>query len=228
MVGNVLSLVVLTVVAGSISAMLVRHAQQIGLTTAALLAEREAVAERARYDERSRQYRLLHDSVLCTLNSIASGAEYGPRLRERCAADAELIRGMISADPRVSGVLAAELALVVHAQFALGLRVHQHFGDLPDHLPPAVVAALAGACREALNNVLKHAGTGEAWVTATAGPDGTLTVTVVDRGPGLPRPFTPGLGLRRSVAARMAEAGGSSSLDSEPGQGTRVELTWPR
>ena len=106
--------------------------------------------------------------------------------------------------------------------------MHRHLGDLPDHLPPAAVSALAGACREALNNVIKHAGAGEAWVTATAGPDGTIFVTVVDRGRGLPRPFTPGLGLTRSVAARMAEAGGGSTVDGEPGQGTCVELTWPR
>ncbi len=228
-VGNVLSLVVFTVVAGTISNMLMRHAETIRSTTAAMLAERERVAEqRARYDERSRQYRMLHDTVLSTLNSIARGAEQGPRLRERCAADADLIRGMISADPRAFTGLAGELALVIRDQSALGLRVHRHLGDLPDHLPPAAVSALAGACREALNNVIKHAGAGEAWVTATAGPDGTVTVTVVDRGRGLPRPFTPGLGLTRSVAARMAEAGGGSTVDGEPGQGTCVELTWPR
>jgi signal transduction histidine kinase len=36
-----------------------------------------------------------------------------------------------------------------------------------------------------------------------------------------------GSGLRRSIAARMAEVGGKSTIDSEAGEGTCVELSWP-
>lgn len=181
--------------------------------------------ERARCDERIRLYRMLHDSVLPTLTAIARGTAADARLRERCAADAGLIRGLISAGPRVPASLPVALTEVVQAQQALGLRVHSQFGELPDGLPSQVIAALSGACREALNNVLEHAGTGEAWVTAT-GSGGAVTVTVVDRGRGMPA-VPAGFGVSRSIAARMVEAGGASTIDSEAGEGTRVELTWP-
>jgi signal transduction histidine kinase len=229
-VGNVVSLLMFTAVAGTISALMMRHARAIRSTTLAMLADRElAAARQARYDERSRQYRMLHDTVLSTLNSIARGTVDSKRLRERCAADADLIRGMISGDPRALTSLSAELSHVIRDQSALGLRIHSQFGAVPEDLPSGTVAALAGATREALNNVIKHAGTDEAWVTAASHEDGRVLVTVVDRGRGLPRaPVTPGLGLSRSIAARMAEAGGSYVIDSEPGEGTCVELRWPR
>jgi signal transduction histidine kinase len=229
-VGNVLSLLVFTAVAGTISSLLMRHARTIQATTSTMLAAREhAVAQRVRYDERVRQYRMLHDTVLSTLNSIARGTGADARLRERCAADADLVRGMISGDPRVVTSLSVELAHVIRDQAALGLRVHSQFGDVPGDLPPGTVAALSGACREALNNVIKHAGTGEAWVTATGRADGRVAVTIVDRGRGLPpHPFVPGFGLSRSIIARMAETGGTCVIDSEPWEGTCVELSWPR
>jgi signal transduction histidine kinase len=229
-VGNVLSLLVFTVVAGTISTLTMRHAHTIRTTTLTLLADRErAAARQARFDERSRQYRMLHDTVLSTLNSIARGMPDSARLRERCAADADLIRGLISGDPRALTNLATELSYVIRDQSALGLRIHSQFGGLPEDLPAGTVEALAGACREALNNVIKHAGTAQAWVTAAGRDGGGVTVTVVDRGRGLPPgDFLPGLGLRRSITARMAEAGGTCVIDSEPGEGTCVELTWPR
>jgi signal transduction histidine kinase len=187
-----------------------------------------AAEERARFAERTRLYRMLHDSVLPTLTAIARGTARDAGLRERCAADADLIRGMISASAggAPASSLPDGLAEVIRAQQALGLRVHARFGPVPDGLPGAVIAALTGACREALNNVIKHAGTGEAWVTAT-GAAGTVTVAVVDRGRGMPA-VRAGSGLRQSIVARMVEAGGKSRIDSEAGEGTCVELSWPR
>jgi signal transduction histidine kinase len=100
---------------------------------------------------------------------------------------------------------------------------------LPEFLPPEVIAALTGACREALNNVAKHAGTDEAWVTAFAEREGSVTITIVDRGNGFdPESLIPGQGLKYSIAARMAEVGGTSKVDSEIGDGTSVELKWPK
>jgi signal transduction histidine kinase len=36
-----------------------------------------------------------------------------------------------------------------------------------------------------------------------------------------------GYGIRNSILARVAEVGGAASIDSHPGQGTRVDLRWP-
>jgi signal transduction histidine kinase len=228
--GNVLSLFSFTVVAGLITRRLLSQAETIAETTAATLRVRErAAAERARHDERLAQYRLLHDTVLSTLNTIARGAvQDTAQLRQRCAAEADALRSMISGAGKPTATLIVELALVVHHQAALGLRVHSNIAQVPENLPPEVVVALTGSCREALNNVAKHSGTNEAWLTAYADQDGSVVVTVVDRGCGFdPEFITPGLGVSRSIVARMAEAGGISSVDSGIGQGTCVELRWP-
>ncbi len=228
--GNVLSLVGFTVVAGLITKLLLSQAETIAATTTAMLGVRErAAAEHARHDERSTQYRLLHDTVLSTLNTIARGAiQDSARLRQRCAAEADFLRSMISGNGQPTTNLIMELAVVVHHQAALGLRVHSNMAEVPETLPPEAIAALAGSCREALNNVAKHAGTAEAWLTAHTEQNGAVVITVVDRGHGFyPDSVSRGMGMSHSIKARMAEAGGSSAVESEIGQGTCVELRWP-
>jgi signal transduction histidine kinase len=230
-IGNVLSLLGFTVVAGVITKRLLGQAETIAATTAAMLSAREhAAAQHARHDERMTQYRLLHDTVLSTLNTIARGdVQVSAQLRQRCAAEADALRSMISGDGRPATPLIAELALVVRHQAALGLRVHSNIGELPQALPPKATVALVGSCREALNNVAKHAGTDEAWLTACAGQDGSVVISVVDRGLGFdPELIAGGLGMSQSIVARMAEAGGTSKVDSGSGEGTCVELRWPR
>jgi len=85
------------------------------------------------------------------------------------------------------------------------------------------------------NNVAAHAGTGKAWVTVGVTPpgdvaaQGRLQVTVRDAGAG----FDPGsvdrarLGVRRSITERVEDWGGSASVQSAPGEGTVVRLSWP-
>jgi signal transduction histidine kinase len=96
-------------------------------------------------------------------------------------------------------------------------------------VPAPVAAAISNAVREALSNVAAHAGTGEAWVEVSRPAPGRLQVTVRDQGGG----FDPAdvdrtrLGLRRSIAERMADCGGQASIWSAPGQGTVACLSWP-
>jgi signal transduction histidine kinase len=192
-------------------------------------------SEESRDTERTRQYRMLHDTVLSTLSALARGGldPSDPLVRQRCAADADYLRGLISSGGAAAGnQLQGELAAVGRSQAALGLRVHVHCADIPPDLPEPVVRGLTDACREALNNVIKHSGGSQAWVTAV-GPDphspGPLaTVTITDRGRGFdPGRVGPGLGMRESISGRMSEIGGVAQVDSSPGQGTTVELAWP-
>lgn len=202
--------------------------------------------ENAKGEERVRQYRILHDTVLSTLSAIARGVDPSdPLVRQRCAADAEYLRSIISSEGLSNANrLQSELATVGRDQAALGLRVHQHVADLPAGLPSAVVHAIAESSREALNNVLKHSGTDQAWITAiggdsdngaddnSAGAEGgngaRITVTITDRGTGFdPATATEGLGLQQSIIGRMREVGGQAFVDSSPGHGTTVELQWP-
>jgi signal transduction histidine kinase len=189
-----------------------------------------AEAHRARYAERLEQHRALHDTVLATLTAIAGGVDAGaPQVRERCAREAAYLRRLVQRTAREDPppVLDAALEDAVASAEMLGLRVTAQYDRLPE-LPAVAVAALADAVTEAFNNVRRHAGTGRAWLTVTGRVDGGVAVTVVDRGAGFdPRATAPGLGLRRSVRARMAECGGGTSIDAAPGEGVRVELRWP-
>jgi signal transduction histidine kinase len=101
------------------------------------------------------------------------------------------------------------------------------------HVPDPVATALAFAVREALANVARHAGTAEAWVAVSpvpesgSGRDG-VEVTVRDRGAGFdPAQVDPTrLGLRRSILERVSDWGGQATIQSAPGAGTVVTVTW--
>lgn len=190
--------------------------------------------ERVRYlREQIRRYRALHDGPLSVLTAIASGGLdlNDDEVRRQAAVSANLLRGLISDDP-MSTLTDLSIALTqAGSDYAVhGLRVHYQFSDLPADLPAAVVDALSGASREALNNIAAHAGTDRAWLTARAdGGDGTVAVSIVDQGKGFdPAATRHGKGLSDSITGRMADVGGHAVVDSMPGQGTRVELRWHR
>jgi signal transduction histidine kinase len=108
----------------------------------------------------------------------------------------------------------------------LGLQIHHSHDGVAQDLPAAVVEAIAQAVKEALNNVAKHAGTREAWVVAEGQQDG-IVVSVADHGCGFDTAaIKPGLGITRSLRERMASVGGEVEIDSQPGEGTYVEIRW--
>jgi signal transduction histidine kinase len=207
-----------------------------------------AEAERARYAERMAHHRALHDTVLATLTAIATGrADPGAEaVRERCAREAAYLRRLVQqqAEGDAAPAVTEAVERAVRSVECLGLRVKAQYGAVPD-IPGPVAEALGSAVTEALNNVLRHAGTGQAYVTVTGlgdgetddegqgaggkeGRRGGVVVTVADRGIGFdPRTAGKGIGLRSSVVARMEEAGGAAEIDSAPGEGTCVVLRWP-
>ena len=101
----------------------------------------------------------------------------------------------------------------------------------PQRLPLRfdVASAIAGAVREALNNVRRHAGTDRATVRLDGDAAG-LRVEVVDEGRGFAVTgdvTATRRGLRESVRGRMDRIGGSATVTSTEGAGTVVRLTWP-
>lgn len=195
-------------------------------------AESQRAAERARTTARLANYRALHDTVLTTLVAIARGGldHRSEEVRRQCARDADYVRRLrgidgVDADAAAS-TLSQKLIEVIAGAEALGLRIHFQRDALPDDLPAEVIEGLGDAAREALNNVIKHAGTGTAWLTATH-DGGVVTVSVVDRGVGFdPARTESGFGLPWSVTHRMTEVGGTAVVDSAPSEGTSVTLTW--
>jgi signal transduction histidine kinase len=225
-------IVVFTAVAWFGGRILFQAAQQTDAATLlALEAQRREAAAEARDRERKRQYDKLHDTVLHTLENISRGVwdVQSRQARENCERDGEYLRGLITGGAdNIPTDLGAALATMARDRSTLGaLRINQQFDSLPANIPMPVAEALAGAAREALNNAAKYAHVDEVWLTAHGDGRGGVSVTVADRGAGfdLDAPHA-GLGLTRSINHRMIEAGGQVEIDSAPGEGTIVEMSW--
>jgi len=215
---------------------------------------REQYVSLSRNIERREHERLLHDTVLNTLTALArAGQAAAGEVVGRCRHDVTLMEFVLGdpGDPAkeagraYGGMIAAIEALAVEMR-ARGLDVHvadaigaTGAGADAPVVPVPVAVAIVRAVREALANVISHAGTAEAWVDispaapgtddANAAAPGGLQVTVRDAGAGFdPASVDPArLGLRRSITERIADWGGLASIRSAPGEGTVVSLRWP-
>ena len=112
-----------------------------------------------------------------------------------------------------------------------GLRFHF---TRPEDLVSRTIAAktrhhLLLAVREAIGNVLKHAGASQVTIAMQVAEGDQLTVTVTDDGIGFDPQKRAGVGHDGlgNMARRMREAGGSVDIHSEPGKGTRVVFRVP-
>ncbi|PWD50814.1 hypothetical protein C8046_09305 [Serinibacter arcticus] len=130
---------------------------------------------------------------------------------------------------------------------APGLDVVLHHDADVVTLPGPVVRALGDAVGEALRNAARHGGVTTAAVTVAAGGGGDggdggadggadddgdtasrgVSVVVSDTGRGFdPATTRASYGLRESVRRRAALVGADVRVDSAPGRGTRVSLSW--
>lgn len=91
-------------------------------------------------------------------------------------------------------------------------------------LPAAVEVAVLRIVQEAIANVARHSHARTCRVHLTA--NGALTVEVEDDGRGLPADHRSGVGLP-SMRERAAEVGGTCTISSPPGGGTRVHAMLP-
>lgn len=198
--------------------------------------------------ERARIARELHDDAiqqLAGLSIVLGGLRQrlkgaGPpddvdetlgRLNDRVATLADGLRTL--SHELHSGVLehaGLVAALKQHCrEFARhhSLDVSVSAGDDGDALEPEVALCLYRVAQEALSNTARHARARAARVRLERKP-GSVELDIVDDGLG----FDPvgrdgsGLGLR-SIAERVRLARGSVTIESQPGQGTRVQVRIP-
>ena len=201
-------------------------------------ADRELRASRARLvevadAERRRIQRNLHDgaqqrltSVLLSLGRLR-GTDVGPAALldaaiEELAAGLEELRELASGlHPALlteRGLATALEALVMRAPLPVELEI------VPDRrLPEQIEAAAYYVVAEALANVQKHAGARRARVRVATG-DGQVDVSVSDDGAG--GADEEGSGLR-GLADRVESLGGTLSLESPAGGGTRLAAQIP-
>jgi signal transduction histidine kinase len=200
-------------------------------------------------EERHRIARDLHDSVSQALFSTVlhtraaqkalekeSVSTSGP-LERALGAIGDLTRGAqsemraliyeLGRDPVDGGLAAAlaEHAAQLGARDGLAVDVHMPDGRLA--LPRHAETQLFGIGREALANVVKHAGANRARVHVEA-PPGHVLVEITDDGRGFdPAARHPGHFGLESMRSRADEIGGVLTIVSAPGQGTVVRVVAP-
>jgi signal transduction histidine kinase len=185
-------------------------------------AQRDATIAAARRAEERDYLAALHDTAASTM--LAAGLGMVDGSEPWMAAQAERDMALLT-EQRPGGRLdlARVLADVVeHSPVTADL-------DQPDelYLPATAALALSQSVREALANVARHAGVEHATV-AVSGSSDEVSVVVTDHGRG----FDPATvsthrrGISMSIVERMGRARGSATVQSRPGTGTTVRLSW--
>jgi signal transduction histidine kinase len=128
-----------------------------------------------------------------------------------------------------------DLGLVPALQFQLehferrsGMSCEFVEEDVAESLPDVVNTCVYRVVQEALHNAEKHSGASRIRVSVQQSAD-SLTATVEDNGRGFEwqgRANNRGLGLI-GIRERATLAGGTVSIDTSPGRGTRVKLRIP-
>jgi signal transduction histidine kinase len=202
----------------------------------------------AQEDERKRVARELHDETTQDLAVLVMGLETAsaalkaggpaPRLDEVKALAVrtleEVHRLILDLRPSVLDDLGLFSAIRWYAERQLGGRgvaVRCEIHELERRLPPEFEIALFRVCQEAVNNIARHARAES--VLIQLGAEGReLVIEIEDDGQG----FEPGGGARRDgrphyglmgIRERAEILGGRATVDSAPGQGTRVEVRVP-
>jgi two-component system nitrate/nitrite sensor histidine kinase NarX len=195
--------------------------------------------------ERQRLARDLHDAVTQTLFSASLISEVLPRIWERDAEEGqrrlaevrELTRGALAEmrtlllELRPAALADAELgdllrqlgeATTGRARVPVDVRVEGEHSQMP----PDVKVALYRIAQEALNNVAKHSGAGQATVRLCCGPE-QVALHIADDGRGFELDSVPPTRLGVGIMRERAEAVGAElAIESELGRGTEVSVVW--
>jgi len=201
--------------------------------------------EKAIDAERSRLARELHDSVTQSLYSVTLYADAAQRLlsaeqweqaaenlnkagttaKEALGEMRSLVYELLPPILEQEGLVAALESRLEAVEGRAGLETHLNV-ESGDRLPAEVEAGLYGVAQEALNNTLKHAHASRVDISLQQ-DGGAVRLEVADDGIG----FDPqaaqahgGLGLR-GMAERVEQICGRLEIQSEPGEGTSVQVT---
>jgi signal transduction histidine kinase len=221
-----------------------------GQLQASLDANRRFAEASARHEERSRIARELHDAISQELfslsvlagglrRSLPAGSPVLPEVEtmERTAGGAmREMRSLLLALRPVAleeADLAGAIEGVCHVYSdRLGIPVRAEFelaGLGAAGLPPAVEHAVLRVTQEAVANAARHAGPGQVTVRLHA-DSRHARLEVADDGCGFDMVTEPadtgGLGLH-TMRDRVTELGGRLTIDSAPGEGTRVRACFP-
>lgn len=201
----------------------------------------------AQEDERARVARELHDETAQILSAatlhlaalraslkrkpeaIVTVEKLQDLARQMSQSLYRLVRDLRPAHLDDLGLIPALNYLLTETQSASRVEFELDVKGTPHRLDLSVETVLFRVAQEAISNVVRHAGTQRARVQLSFGED-NVHLTVADEGQGFdPRaPVDPphGWGLE-GMRERIESAGGTFSLKSAIGQGTRVDATIP-
>ena len=198
-------------------------------------AEREMVLEQTLVEHRRLLDGIIHDQVMTAL--VAAVHNDRPPAQVAQVAQQALTTLETAAAPggTVAPVTADNLGRLLHdvvASVSEDALVTAHPAPSMDWQVSSQVASLVSqAVREAVVNATKHAHASSIDVHVRPGVIGdlrALEVCVIDDGLGFDPEAVPEgrFGLKVSIGERMRLVGGASSVESMPGSGTTITLTW--
>jgi len=193
-----------------------------------------AVRQHATEAERVQVDSIVHDSVLTTL--ISAARAFSPEAKALAATMAGNaighLREAVAVAPDSEATISGEIVVqrISSAAESMSQPVTvRTFVDEWCEIPVAVAEAAYSATVQAMINSLQHAGSGvDRWVDVHSYGHQAFTIEIGDRGAGFDPEQIPTerLGVRISILERVASAGGRARIDTAPGEGTLITLSW--
>ncbi len=196
-------------------------------------------------EERTRLAREMHDSVTQTIYSVSMMADSLPQIWDRSPAEAKRnlaklrqmtlvalteMRGLLF-ELHPSALEDASLEALLHqlrdmmierGRISVKLTIEGEADTSKD-----IKIALYRTAQEAFSNILKHAEATQVVMTLRKDPE-QITLTIRDNGQGFDTESMPtehyGIGIMRE---RNKSIGANFHIESSPGKGTQVSVTWP-
>ncbi|QBE49270.1 sensor histidine kinase [Leucobacter triazinivorans] len=197
---------------------------------------REAAARSAQVDaenmRRTRLGRVVHDEVLSVLTAATMLRGSIPDVLRDEAKRALVVLDAARTEPE-GGLLETEPALAQLQQHLARVAPEAAFAARGDGspMPASVFVQVSSAIVEALRNAKHHSGAERIAIEVSIS-DGGIEAVVRDDGIGLSPAVIENaavrgrMGVAHSIVGRMSEIGGRAEVQSSPGTGTEVQLTW--
>lgn len=198
--------------------------------------------ERARFEERDRLMREMHDGVggqLVQALALADRGESGAVIRDPIQTALDDLRLLIDASDvhseRLNDPLARLRERLARRLSALGISLDWDFTQMPElpRLSPQRSLQVLRILQELITNVVKHAKANRVSLSCQciddplSGRTAHVLIEVVDNGGGFDVAVVQhGRGIN-SLHRRGQSLGGSLAIDSQIGSGTRVRLQFP-
>ncbi|MBM7369279.1 sensor histidine kinase [Gordonia hydrophobica] len=185
----------------------------------------------ARGAEQRRLDAMLHDRLISLLLALRPGPVTPAGAKAITEVLDEIAEWRLGGTPARTRVPATDLVQRLRlAVDELGDDVETVIvGDTDADYPAEAADAIIDAACEAVRNVHRHAGQAAACAVVCEVRDDSISALVIDDGIGFEPQTVPAnrIGVAFGIIERMdAVDGGRSRLDSAPGSGTRVELSW--